>query len=116
MRQKKLRKEYMENVMKQRHSFDKSQEKHSKHIYQSGANHVWLKANRMILREMLDCQKIQYDLLKVEQERMKATQEAHTEKIDQVIKSQSLLEDDLKVIQGATQKVLDLLQRRHPAV
>nr|GFA55741.1 hypothetical protein CTI12_AA363680 [Tanacetum cinerariifolium] len=38
-------------------------------------------------REMLDCQKIQYDLLKAEQERMKITQEAHTEKLDQVAKS-----------------------------
>ncbi|GJZ11804.1 hypothetical protein Tco_0546563, partial [Tanacetum coccineum] len=51
-----------------------------------------------------------------EMERMKATQEAHTENIDQVVKSQSSLEDDLKVIQSATQKVLDLLQRCHPAV
>nr|GEY28413.1 probable ADP-ribosylation factor GTPase-activating protein AGD14 isoform X1 [Tanacetum cinerariifolium] len=50
-------------------------------------------------REMLDCQKIQYDLLKAEQERMKTTQEAHTEKLDQVAKSQSSLEDDLKQIQ-----------------
>nr|GEY31976.1 1,3-beta-glucan synthase subunit FKS1-like, domain-1 [Tanacetum cinerariifolium] len=68
------------------------------------------------LREMLDCQKIQYDLLKVEQERMKATHEAHTETLDQVVKSQSSLKDDLKVIQGAIQKVLDLLQRRQHAV
>nr|GEX69261.1 hypothetical protein CTI12_AA363680 [Tanacetum cinerariifolium] len=67
-------------------------------------------------REMLDCQKIQYDLLKAEQERMKITQEAHTEKLDQVAKSQSSLEDDLKLIQGATQKVLDLLQCRQPTV
>nr|GEY60741.1 probable ADP-ribosylation factor GTPase-activating protein AGD14 isoform X1 [Tanacetum cinerariifolium] len=35
-----------------------------------------------------------------EQERMKTTQEAHTEKLDQVAKSQSSLEDDLKLIQG----------------
>nr|GEW22468.1 agamous-like MADS-box protein AGL62 [Tanacetum cinerariifolium] len=68
------------------------------------------------LREMLDCQKIQYDLLKAEQERMKTTQEAHTEKLDQVAKSQISLEDDLNLIQGATQKVLDLLQRRQPTV
>ncbi|GJX44768.1 hypothetical protein Tco_0261444, partial [Tanacetum coccineum] len=80
-------------------------------IGQTSQNHEMVQ-----LREMLDCQKIQYDLLKVEQDRMKATQEAHTEKLDQVVKSQSSLEDDLKVIQGATQKVLDLLQRRQPAV
>ncbi|GJQ91675.1 1,3-beta-glucan synthase subunit FKS1-like protein [Tanacetum coccineum] len=80
-------------------------------IGQTSQNHEMVQ-----LREMLDCQKIQYDLLKVEQERMKATQEAHTEKLDQVVRSQSSLEDDLKVIQGATQKVLDLLQRRQPVV
>nr|GEU64950.1 hypothetical protein [Tanacetum cinerariifolium] len=68
------------------------------------------------LREMLNCQKNQYDLLKAEQERMKTTQEAHTEKLDQVAKFQISLEDDLKLIQGATQKVLDLLQRRQPTV
>lgn len=68
------------------------------------------------LREMLDCQKIENDLLKAEQERMKETQEAHSEKLDQIVKSQNLLEGNLKVIQSATQKVLDLLQRRQPAV
>ncbi|GKC29203.1 hypothetical protein Tco_1036497 [Tanacetum coccineum] len=51
-----------------------------------------------------------------EMERMKATQEAHTEKLDQVVRSQSSLEDDLKVIQGVTQKVLNLLQCRQTAV
>nr|GEY15471.1 probable ADP-ribosylation factor GTPase-activating protein AGD14 isoform X2 [Tanacetum cinerariifolium] len=34
------------------------------------------------------------------QERMKTTQEAHIEKLDHVAKSQSSLEDDLKLIQG----------------
>nr|GEX34954.1 hypothetical protein CTI12_AA363680 [Tanacetum cinerariifolium] len=68
------------------------------------------------LRKMLNFQKIQYDLLKVEQEQMKTAQEAHTEKLDQVAKSQISLEDDLKLIQGATQKVIDLLQRRQATV
>nr|GEW24058.1 RNA-directed DNA polymerase, eukaryota, reverse transcriptase zinc-binding domain protein [Tanacetum cinerariifolium] len=44
------------------------------------------------------------------------TGSTHTEKLDQVAKSQSSLEDDLKLIQGATQKVLDLLQCRQPTV
>nr|GEY24762.1 hypothetical protein [Tanacetum cinerariifolium] len=42
-------------------------------IGQTSQNHEMVQ-----LREILDCQKIQYDLLKVEQERMKATHEVHT--------------------------------------
>nr|GEU91327.1 transposon-like protein [Tanacetum cinerariifolium] len=80
-------------------------------IGQTSQNHEMVQ-----LREMLDCQKIQYDLLKAEQERTKTTQEAHTEKLDQVAKSHISLEDYLKLIQGATQKVLDLLHRRQPTI
>ncbi|GKC50115.1 1,3-beta-glucan synthase subunit FKS1-like protein, partial [Tanacetum coccineum] len=57
---------------------------------------------------------IENDLLKAEQERMKIVQEAHTQKLDKVVTSQNLLEDNLKAIQSATQKVLELLQRRQP--
>ncbi|PWA62477.1 hypothetical protein CTI12_AA363680 [Artemisia annua] len=85
--------------------------KKGKFYGQTSQNHEFVQ-----LREMLDCQKIENDLLKAEQERMKATQEAHSEKLDQIGKSRNLLEDSVKAIQGATQKVLDLLQRRQPAV
>lgn len=79
-------------------------------IGQTSQNHELVQ-----LREMLECQKIENDLLKAEQERMKATQEAHSQKLDHIFESQNLLENDIKIIQGATQKVLDLLQRRQPA-
>nr|GEW46307.1 hypothetical protein [Tanacetum cinerariifolium] len=58
--------------------------KDMKTFIDSEAKETWTSQNHEMvqLREMLDCQKIQYDLLKAKQERMKTTQEAHTEKLD----------------------------------